>query len=344
MNIKEPSLNSEIALYHCNSRIKELEKSQLPEHVDSQYIKNLNANIFQDMASLGIEYPAGQFRAPSPVGDLNISLRPLSNGASIYCMRSFMDDKAKARFENVLDEIDASRYGKMTTADITKKLSELYTALDYTHPFVDGNSRTFRTFTRQVAKASGYELDWNKTAQLASRRDDLYCARALGAARQAISDPSQKQFEDYIRNMMEDINYPSPRKELGELFDSLHMITPFRALEFKAQIQKSIDCAGNDARKFERDCTARLAELGGKFPEIKNDMLQASAALQAEFKRHEPLKAYSMSLRVLLPAYGDLLNQGHTNLQQHQLENSLQNRVAADKKSHQHSKAPELER
>jgi cell filamentation protein len=53
----------------------------------------------------------------------------------------------------------------------------MYAEADYIHPFLDGNSRTLRTFTRQIARESGYELDWEKFNRTEADRDLLYIAR-----------------------------------------------------------------------------------------------------------------------------------------------------------------------
>ena len=56
-------------------------------------------------------------------------------------------------------------------------MASLYAELDYVHPFPDGNSRTLRTFTKQLANASGYELEWARFNHVAGRKSILYVAR-----------------------------------------------------------------------------------------------------------------------------------------------------------------------
>jgi len=41
--------------------------------------------------------------------------------------------------------------------EFSVKMAKLYADLDYLHPFVEGNSRTFRTFTAQLAREAGYK-------------------------------------------------------------------------------------------------------------------------------------------------------------------------------------------
>lgn len=102
MDCTDLSINSEAAVRLCVSRIKEIESNKLPESVSSEYIKKLNAYIFQDMKELGIDYPAGKFREPSKSDDLNLSYRPLSTGDGFYCMRFFLDKGAVEKFNETL--------------------------------------------------------------------------------------------------------------------------------------------------------------------------------------------------------------------------------------------------
>lgn len=77
----------------------------------------------------------------------------------------------------------------------------IFCACDYLGGFVDGNSRTFRTFTKQVANSAGFLLDWDKTASSDRYRDALYCARGICANNLALSDPLQANFKVYIQNL-----------------------------------------------------------------------------------------------------------------------------------------------
>ena len=76
--IPELSINANKAVVSCNARISEIDQLSLPESVSSEYIKKLNAYIFQDMKELVIDYPEGKFREPSNKETLNLSYRPLS--------------------------------------------------------------------------------------------------------------------------------------------------------------------------------------------------------------------------------------------------------------------------
>ena len=59
-------------------------------------------------------------------------------------------------------------------------MGRLYTELDYIHPFPDGNSRTLREFTRQLADESSHSLDWQQFGKSPFGRDLLCIARDRG--------------------------------------------------------------------------------------------------------------------------------------------------------------------
>jgi cell filamentation protein len=58
-----------------------------------------------------------------------------------------------------------------------RRLAALYADLDHAHGFYEGNSRTLREFTRSLADAAGFTLDWIGTGVGAAERNQLYIAR-----------------------------------------------------------------------------------------------------------------------------------------------------------------------
>jgi cell filamentation protein len=58
-----------------------------------------------------------------------------------------------------------------------QRLTYFYSELDATHPFREGNSRTLRQFTSDLAIAAGYELDWEPSGLTEDSRNALYAAR-----------------------------------------------------------------------------------------------------------------------------------------------------------------------
>lgn len=58
-------------------------------------------------------------------------------------------------------------------------MTEIYSKLDYLHPFRDGNSRTIREFTRELASRAGFEMNWEKSNLNQEKRNELYIARDI---------------------------------------------------------------------------------------------------------------------------------------------------------------------
>jgi len=52
-----------------------------------------------------------------------------------------------------------------------------YAQIDGTHPFRDGNSRTLRQFTADLANQAGYHLDWTTASATEQQRQAIYLAR-----------------------------------------------------------------------------------------------------------------------------------------------------------------------
>ena len=71
--------------------------------------------------------------------------------------------------EDFLRGLDSERFAS--------RLAYFYSEIDSTHPFREGNSRTLRQFSADLALAAGYELDWEPTGRTAESRNALYIAR-----------------------------------------------------------------------------------------------------------------------------------------------------------------------
>jgi cell filamentation protein len=74
---------------------------------------------------------------------------------------------------------------------IAKRLAYYYSELDSIHAFRDGNSRTLRVFTSDIAQSAGYRLDWAPMAATEEQRQRLYHARDLAVMRGDASQLAQ---------------------------------------------------------------------------------------------------------------------------------------------------------
>jgi cell filamentation protein len=160
-------------------RIFELRRYPVRGTFNTAHLKEINRRVFQDLPGLGFnDVTPGQYRPPVPTGHDWVKVRNLETvGALLNVAYSPMDEEAQARLDNVLKQADPIALGKLKTNDFIQAIGKLYAEMDYIHPFPDGNSRTLREFSRQLAEASGYTIDWERFSKSPISRDLLYIAR-----------------------------------------------------------------------------------------------------------------------------------------------------------------------
>jgi cell filamentation protein len=87
-----------------------------------------------------------------------------------------------AEMERIFAELKQRKYLEGLSSDqLAERLAYFYAEIDATHPFRDGNSRTLRKFSSDLAHHAGYELDWEPTGRTGQSRDALYMARDYAA-------------------------------------------------------------------------------------------------------------------------------------------------------------------
>lgn len=68
--------------------------------------------------------------------------------------------------DRIFRELKAENYLCGLAPDrFAERLPYIYSEIDSTHPFREGNSRTLRKFTADLALAAGYELDWEPAGE-----------------------------------------------------------------------------------------------------------------------------------------------------------------------------------
>jgi cell filamentation protein len=158
-------------------RIAELVEHPLPGSFDAPHLLAHHAWIFQDLP----RHRPGQWR---PDALAHIKARELESGGRYYVPYApyafLQQDLPRA-----LDGLDPAAWAPLSGAEFANRLATLYARLDYLHPFQEGNSRTLRTFTRAMAQAAGFRLDWGTTNVDAAHRDALYRARDRAVLEQA---------------------------------------------------------------------------------------------------------------------------------------------------------------
>ena len=71
---------------------------------------------------------------------------------------------------------------------MARRLAYFYSELDAIHAFRDGNSRTLRAFTTDLAEAAGHLLVWARVALAPDDRERLYHARDMAVMRGDLSE------------------------------------------------------------------------------------------------------------------------------------------------------------
>lgn len=160
------------------NRIAEIIERPIDGNYDAAHLREFHRFIFQDLP----KYAPGEYRpdAPSHGKERRLESEPINPHRVEYALRPEVDD----RLDTVLQGLrggDALR--GLSTPDFVSTISKLYGDLDHLHPFSEGNSRTLRSFTRQLAEQTGHELDWNITNANAVTRDALYKARDIEVLR-----------------------------------------------------------------------------------------------------------------------------------------------------------------
>ena len=155
------------------TRQAELVLNPVQGELDVAHLREVHRRIFQDLPHHG----PGEFRADAP-GHFKHRRLESTNATVLvpYALRPETD-------RMLGPTLDALQGGKALNGfdllEMSEAVAQTYARLDYLHPFREGNSRTLRTFTEQLARENGYQLDWNTTNANAKTRDELYLARDL---------------------------------------------------------------------------------------------------------------------------------------------------------------------
>ena len=179
INTTPPSERERLEASLTFRRIVELELEPVQGNFDAAHVREINRRIFQDLPAAGFDdVTPGQCRTQVPDGKDWIKNRGLATvEGSFFVAYSRMDDKAQQRMDDALKIANPKQLRQLDIDAFIDTMVRLYTELDYIHPFSDGNSRTLRSFTRQLARESEYHLNWEHFNSTADGRDALYVAR-----------------------------------------------------------------------------------------------------------------------------------------------------------------------
>jgi len=161
------------------NRIRELYEYPIKGSFDAGHLTKIHAYIFQDLP----HHRPGTTR--DDTAETWIKHRALEGRSSIYQV-PYVSQGVGAKITAALEQFGGAAAFKGLTPDVVAtRMAQLYGDLDYAHGFYEGNSRTLREFTRELAAEAGYRLDWTGTGVGAKERNALYVARDLAVLERA---------------------------------------------------------------------------------------------------------------------------------------------------------------
>ena len=164
------------------NRIEELRENPIKGNFDAAHLKAVHAYIFQDLP----HHQPGVVR--DDTAQSWIKHRAPEGRPVVYDV-PYVSQGVEAKITEVLDQFGGVDSLKGLTPDAAAgRIAELYGDLEHAHGFYEGNSRTLREFTRELASEAGFTLDWVKTGIGAAERDELYIARDFAVLERAYPD------------------------------------------------------------------------------------------------------------------------------------------------------------
>lgn len=152
------------------ARLIELYANPIQGNFDTEHLKAIHAYLFQDLP----EYSPGITRDNERSW---VKHRTLEGERVAYDV-PYKPENTERHIEAALQNFGGVGSLKGLTPDeAAERIAELYSDLDHAHGFYEGNSRTLREFTRLLALAAGFVLDWVRTGVGAKERNTLYMAR-----------------------------------------------------------------------------------------------------------------------------------------------------------------------
>lgn len=168
------------------NRIGELYENPIKGNFDADHLKAIHRYIFQDLP----HHQPGTVREDT---ESWVKHRALESRPVVYDVH-YASQGIESKIADTLEKFGGPDAIKgLTPAAAATRLAELYGDLDYAHGFSEGNSRTLREFSRELAKEAGFNLDWIKTGIEAQQRNELYIARDLAVFDRAFPDLTEEK-------------------------------------------------------------------------------------------------------------------------------------------------------
>ena len=153
------------------ARVTELRADPVRGNFDAAHLREIHRRIFQDFP----EYAPGEFRPDAPSHE---KARELDGAPVCYTVPYPRATEVALRLAQALPGRQlVDEFKSLDRAAVGMRRAKLYGDLDTAHGFVEGNSRTLRELTRQLAAEAGHKLEWESVTDSKNGRDMLYLAR-----------------------------------------------------------------------------------------------------------------------------------------------------------------------
>jgi len=227
--MKKSSVDKQLLIEskYVKKRLFELLESPVQGSFDAIHLQKIHQRIFQDLPANGCTHvKPGKFRKQVPANKVWYKERNIKGLKSSYdVVYSLMDAKAVQQIDKVLLDANPAELSKLSVPEFAQKMADIYANLDYLHPFDDGNSRTLRVFTNQLADEAGFELAWENFNNNENGKNILYIARDIAVNKIIVnthSNDAVKRDAQLILNMLTE--YKSLQQLLPAVIKSKHQI------------------------------------------------------------------------------------------------------------------------
>jgi cell filamentation protein len=172
------------------NRIEELHERPIAGNFDADHLKAVHAYIFQDLR----HHRPGVTR--DDTAETWIKHRALENSRARYDV-PYVSQDVESKIAASLDQFGGPETIRGLPQDkAAERIARLYGDLDHAHGFYEGNSRTLREFTRELAAEAGFKLDWVQSGVGTAERNALYIARDLAVLERAFPDLTPENAKD----------------------------------------------------------------------------------------------------------------------------------------------------
>ncbi|WP_208436843.1 BID domain-containing T4SS effector [Bartonella tribocorum] len=206
-----------------------LREEPLPEQFNSSYLCSIHHKLFKNT----FEWAGHPRHIPFTFKDGTIAVMPEMKKLVWYNNSFAIGDeisKGLQQFDQVLSQ--KNNLQGLTREEFNLEAANLFNALNYIHPFREGNGRTQRAFFEKLAQAAGHQLEFSLVT-----KERMELASVAGAAYgdlepmqhlfEDISNPEKinllKEFMDNMENMGRNVNdHPVMVAKEGETYTGMY--------------------------------------------------------------------------------------------------------------------------